>query len=98
MAREQLQHLIAMGERENITIVVIPFGAGPFPGSGQSVDYLGGSVPQLDTVQLDSDHGNQLLDAEAHLVNFRSVLDRMESYTLEPKASRDLIHRIVQST
>lgn len=56
-----------------------------------------GSVPQLDTVQLDSDHGNQLLDAEAHLVNYRSVLDRMESYALKPKASRDLIYRIAQS-
>ncbi|MFE2444879.1 helix-turn-helix domain-containing protein [Streptomyces sp. NPDC021218] len=97
VVRGQLQHLIDMGERGNITIVVIPFGAGPLPGSGQSVDYLGGSVRQLDTVQLDSDHGNQLLDAEAHLVNYRSVLDRMESYALKPKASRDLIYRIAQS-
>ncbi|MEU0840906.1 helix-turn-helix transcriptional regulator [Streptomyces sp. NPDC005962] len=98
VARGQLQHLIEMSERESITIVVIPFGAGPLPGSGQSVDYLGGAVPQLDTVQLDTDHGNELLNAEAQLVNYRSVLDRMESHALKPTASRDLIHRIAQST
>ncbi|MEU1670151.1 helix-turn-helix transcriptional regulator [Streptomyces sparsogenes] len=70
---------------------------GPLPGSGQSVDYLGGSVPQLDTVQLDTDHGNELLHSEAYLVNYRSVLDRMEGYSLKPAASRGLIHRIAQS-
>ncbi|MEU1790503.1 helix-turn-helix transcriptional regulator [Streptomyces sparsogenes] len=96
VAQAQLQHLIDMSERENITLIVIPFGAGPLPGSGQSVDYLGGSVPQLDTVQLDTDHGNELLNSEAHLLNYRSVLDRMEGYALKPPASRDLIHRIAQ--
>lgn len=29
-----------------------------------SIDYLGGTAPQLDTVQLDTDHGTELLDAE----------------------------------
>jgi len=98
VARAQLEHLGDMSERENVTIVVIPFGAGPLPGSGQSVDYLGGSVSQLDTVQLDTDHGNELLNAEAQLVNYRSVLDRMESYAFKPAASRDLIHRIARKT
>ena len=47
VARGQLQHLIDMGEREYVTVVVIPFGAGPFPGSGQSVDYLGAQYRRL---------------------------------------------------
>jgi len=97
VARAQLQHLIDMSERENITVLVIPFGVGPLPCSGQPIDYFGGSVPQLDTVQLDTDHGIDLLDAEAHLVHYRSVLDRFEGYALKPTASRDLIHRVAQS-
>ncbi|WP_326442375.1 DUF5753 domain-containing protein [Streptomyces sp. H27-D2] len=97
VARAQLQHLIDMGERANITVLVIPFGSDPFPGSGQPIGYLGGPVPQLDTVQLDTDHGAELLDAEAHLVNYRIVLDRMQGCALKPAASRELIHRIAQS-
>jgi hypothetical protein len=37
VARQQLQHLLDMSEREHITILVIPFDAGGYPGSGQSV-------------------------------------------------------------
>ncbi|MEV0282210.1 helix-turn-helix transcriptional regulator [Streptomyces sp. NPDC050610] len=97
VTRGQLQHLIEMGERENVTVAVIPFGVGALHGSGQPIVYFGGSVSQLDTVHLDTDHGNELLDAEAHLVKYRSVLDRLESYALKPAASRDLIHSIAQS-
>lgn len=65
VARAQLHHLIEMSERENVTVLVVPFGSGPLPGSGQPIDYFGGPVPRLDTVQLDTDHGIELLDAEA---------------------------------
>ncbi|MBL1115015.1 helix-turn-helix domain-containing protein [Streptomyces sp. 4503] len=98
VARAQLQHLIEMSERENVTIVVVPFGAGPLHGSGHPIDYFGGSVPQLDTVELDTDHATVLLDSEAHLMKYRSVLDRLESYALKPAASRELIYRIEQHT
>jgi transcriptional regulator with XRE-family HTH domain len=90
--REQLEHLVEMIEHEHITILVIPFGAGTFPGSGQPIVYAHGPVPQLDTVQLDTDHGCEFIDAEAKLVMYRSVLERMESCALEPAKSRDLIH------
>ncbi|WP_040907040.1 Scr1 family TA system antitoxin-like transcriptional regulator [Streptomyces griseoflavus] len=52
----------------------------------------------LDTVQLDTHHGCEFLDAEAQLNKYRSVLDRMESNALKPAESRDLIHRLVQET
>jgi hypothetical protein len=38
------------------------------------------------------------LDAEAQLEKYRQVLDRMEANALKPDESRDLIHRIAQST
>ncbi|MEU0810378.1 helix-turn-helix transcriptional regulator [Streptomyces sp. NPDC005970] len=97
VARGQLQHLVEMSERENIKLVVVPFGAGPLHGSGHPIDYFGGTVPQLDTVQLDTDHGTVLLDSEAHLVKYRSVLDHLESYALTPAASRNLIHRAAKT-
>jgi transcriptional regulator with XRE-family HTH domain len=96
VARAQLQHLLDMSERDHITILVIPFDIGAFPGSGQSLGYAFGPVPQLDTVHLDQSHGPVLLDAEAQLVKYRHLLDRMEALALGEEKSRDFIHHIVQ--
>lgn len=62
MARGQLQHLAEMSEHAGVTLRVVPFAAGSFPGSGQSFSYAEGPVPQLDTVQLDQSHGPSLSD------------------------------------
>ncbi|MFP8961220.1 helix-turn-helix domain-containing protein [Streptomyces nanhaiensis] len=96
VARAQLTHLIEMGERENITVLVIRFGAGTFPSSGQSVVHCHGPVPELDTIQLDTDHGSEFLDAHAQLMKYRTVVSRMEGCALAPADSRDLMHRIVR--
>ncbi|MFJ7247080.1 DUF5753 domain-containing protein [Kitasatospora sp. NPDC098652] len=63
VARAQLKHLIEVSTRENVSVLVIPFGAGTLPGSGQSIVYCSAVVPQLDTVQLDTYHGSEFLDA-----------------------------------
>jgi transcriptional regulator with XRE-family HTH domain len=97
VARQQLAHLLAMSEREHITVRVIPFGAGGYPGAGQPIYYVHGSVPQLDTVQLDQAHGIVLLDAEAQLDKYRQVLARLDSLALGAAESRDLIHDIAQN-
>ncbi|MFG2125754.1 helix-turn-helix domain-containing protein [Streptomyces sp. NPDC048710] len=94
VARAQLQHLLEMSERDHIAIRVLPFAAGAFPGSGQSIYYSRGPVPQLDTVHLDQSHGPVFLDAEAQLSKYRVLLERMEDKTLSPEESRDLIHSI----
>jgi transcriptional regulator with XRE-family HTH domain len=97
VAREQLTHLLAMSELANVTVLVLPFGEASFASSGQPVTYTHGSVPQLDTVELDTDHGCLFLDAEDQLMKYRSVLDRMEENALKPSESRDFVHRIAQS-
>jgi transcriptional regulator with XRE-family HTH domain len=97
VVRDQLDHLVEMGTHDNITIAVIPFGAACFTPSGQPITYVHGPVPQLDTVELDTDHGCEFLDAEAQLAKYRAVLDRMEGHALGPAESRDLINRIAKS-
>jgi transcriptional regulator with XRE-family HTH domain len=97
VARDQLRHLITMSLRDHITLQVLPFDIGAFPGSGQSVNYLCGPVPELDTVQLDQFHGPLLVDAEAHLAKYRRLLDIVEDAALSPEKSRDLIHAIIQN-
>ncbi|MGW1026211.1 helix-turn-helix domain-containing protein [Streptomyces sp. NPDC002577] len=96
VTRAQLKHLLDMSERDHVTIHVIPFSAGAFPGSGQSIYYAKGAVPQLDTVNLDQSHGPMFLDAEAQLDKYQVLLDRMEATALSPEESRDFIHKVIQ--
>ncbi|MGY0059393.1 helix-turn-helix domain-containing protein [Streptomyces sp. LZ34] len=95
-ARAQLEHVIAMSERDNVTVLVIPFGSQSFPVSAHGVDYFCGPVSQLDTVQLDTAHGVELIDDAAQLEKYRLVLDRMEEATLGAAESRDFIRRIAR--
>ncbi|MPY63876.1 helix-turn-helix domain-containing protein [Streptomyces spongiae] len=97
VARAQLDHLLKKSEQANITLLVIPFEAGAFPGAGQTVLYAEGPTTQLDTVQIDSSHGPDFLHAEAQLAKYRAHLDWMERIALSPTASRDLIREIANS-
>ncbi|MEV1022156.1 helix-turn-helix transcriptional regulator [Streptomyces sp. NPDC050264] len=92
----QLKYVLSLNEREHITVRVLPFAAEALPGSGQALYYFEGPVPQLDTVNLDQSHGPVFLDAEAQLRKYRVLLDRMESASLPPEKSRDLIHNIIR--
>jgi len=96
VTRAQLKYLLDISEQPHITIHVIPFDAGTFPGSGQSIYYAKGLLPQLDTVNLDQSHGPAFLDSEAQLDKYRVLLDRMEASALSPAESRDFIHKVVQ--
>ncbi|MPY55048.1 helix-turn-helix domain-containing protein [Streptomyces acidicola] len=96
VARQQLQHLLDMSERDHITLRAITFDAGAYPGSGQSIHYAYGPVPQLDTVYLDQAHGLAFLDAEAQLHKYRTLFDRIGTVALAPEKTRDLIHNVMR--
>ncbi|MFJ5676319.1 helix-turn-helix domain-containing protein [Streptomyces sp. NPDC093097] len=94
VVRDQLEHLLAMSERQNVVLLVIPFVQGAFPGAGQNAMYAEGPVPQLDTVQVDSSHGPEFLYADGQLAKYRAQLDWLERLTLSPEQSRDFIREI----
>ncbi|QIY97540.1 helix-turn-helix domain-containing protein [Streptomyces sp. S1D4-11] len=96
VARAQLERLLKAPERESVTIRVIPFAADGFAGAGHSMQYIGGVVPQLDTVQMDTTHGAEFIDATAQLHRYRARLERIDSAALPQEASLDLIRRIAQ--
>ncbi|WP_320784379.1 helix-turn-helix transcriptional regulator [Streptomyces sp. CRN 30] len=98
VTRAQLTHIRELSERDNITVRVIPFTSPHFPGNGQSFDYAVGPIPQLDTVQLDTEHtGCVFLDAEAQLAQYRALADRMEACALDPDSSCQFIERLARS-
>ncbi|MEU3458535.1 helix-turn-helix transcriptional regulator [Streptomyces sp. NPDC006733] len=96
LAREQLDHLLDLSERQRVAVRVIPFSAEGFAGAGYSMMYAGGRVPQLDTVVIDGAHHSMFLDTQAQLRKHRAVFAKVEGSALHPEASRELIHRISQ--
>jgi hypothetical protein len=92
--RDQLGHLAAAADRDNVTIQAIPFSAGVFPGSGQAILYALGQVPPLDTVQLDRTTAGEFLHSGAHLCKYRLQLDEMQRIALPPEKTLDLMHTI----
>ncbi len=94
IARAQLSHILEATEQEHVTILVIPFGPDGFPGDGHTIGYAEGPVPQLDVVQVDTEHGMVFLGSPGQLANYRDLLDRMEGVALGPAESRELIHKV----
>ncbi|MHC0429536.1 helix-turn-helix domain-containing protein [Streptomyces sp. O3] len=94
VSREQLRRLLDVSSLDHITLRVITFDAGAYPGSGQSIYYAHGPVPQLDTVHLDQSHGLAFLDAEAQLQKYRTLFEKLESVALSPTKSQSLIRSI----
>ena len=86
-----------MSERDHVVLQVIPFSAGAFAGSGQSIYYIHGAVPQLDSVNLDQSHGPVFLDAEAQLEKYGVLLRRIEAIALTPEKSREFVHTIARN-
>ncbi|MCJ1677860.1 helix-turn-helix transcriptional regulator [Streptomyces sp. APSN-46.1] len=92
--RAQLNHLLNRSEQDNVTVLVLPFDAGGFPGAGQTVLYAEGPTTQLDTVQVDNSHGPDFLHTERQLAKYRAHFDLMEKMALSPRDSRDFIHTV----
>jgi hypothetical protein len=95
VTREQLEYIVEMSEHDHVTVLVIPYEAGIFPGAGQTVLYAEGPVPQLDTVQLDAEHRSVFLHADLQLEKYRTFMTRFEAVALDEPASRDLIREII---
>jgi len=95
-SRAQLVRLVELSEAEHITVRVVPFALESFAGAASAMVYAGGTVPKLDTVVRDAPHGTALVDSEAQLGAFRTLFRKVESASLDPRDSRDLIHRLTK--
>lgn len=94
-ARRQLLHILEQAERPQVTVRVVPFDVDNFR-VGFAPTILGGPVPQLDTVLMDTPHGGNFLDAEAQLERYRRAFAEVQKSALGVVESRDFIHRLAQ--
>lgn len=96
IAKDQLEYLLEISEWPGVVIRVIPFTNEQYIDLTHSIVYAAGSVPQLDTVQIDSPFGGRYLDAAADLKRFRTLIDNTENVSMTPEESRQLIHHIAR--
>ncbi|MFI0259011.1 helix-turn-helix domain-containing protein [Streptomyces sp. NPDC017056] len=96
VARDQLEYLIEVSHSTTVTVRVIPFTNERFIEVTQPVMYAHGTVPQLDTVQIDAAFGGRFLDAEADLKKYDDLLDIAHRASLDEAESRRLTHRIAK--
>lgn len=89
-------HILEQSERPQVTVRVVPFEVDGFTRIGNPMLIAGGSVPQLDTVLLDTAHGATYMDAEAQLSRYRRVIDDVEGAALGVAESRDFLHELVK--
>ncbi|MBW8798844.1 MAG: helix-turn-helix domain-containing protein [Streptomyces sp.] len=92
----QLRYVLDQIDAGHATVRVIPVAYEGFAGAGASMMYLGGPVPRLDTGLRDSPTGAGFCDAEAQLEKLRTLFRQVKSASLDPGASRDLIHRVAK--
>ncbi|MFJ9374525.1 helix-turn-helix domain-containing protein [Streptomyces sp. NPDC101455] len=95
-SRTQLTRVLEFSEAEHITVRVIPFVLDDFAGATNAMMYAGGAVPKLDTAVRDAPHGAAFIDSEAQLGAFRTLFRKVEAVSLDPKESRDVIHRLAK--
>ncbi|GHJ34927.1 helix-turn-helix transcriptional regulator [Streptomyces sp. TS71-3] len=95
--RAQLDFLMTMAERSNITLQVLPFSRGAH--SAMFGPYLLLSFPQvasLDLVLTETPTGNIWVEREPEVAHFRALFDDARTVALPPTESLALIERIAK--
>lgn len=97
--REQLEHLLKVGKRSNVSIQILPISAGvkagiTYPFSSFSFD----SQPIVEAVAIDNLRGASILEAADDLTAYASAFDQLRSEALSPDASARLIRRVLRSS
>ncbi|MCD9876263.1 helix-turn-helix domain-containing protein [Streptomyces guryensis] len=95
-SRAQLARLLELSEADHITLRVIPFDLDGFASASSTMTYVGGPLPKLDTVLRDALHGSAFIDSEAQLNTYRTSFRKVESDSLEPERSREVIHKLAK--
>lgn len=93
----QLRLLLAAGARSNITIQLLPFGVGPYPGMAGNFAVLNFADPTTDPPlgYLDGPLGGDVIDDETDVARLEEMFDTVRRIALSEADSRDLINTVL---
>ena len=96
--RAQLEHLVLMGYRRNVTIQVLPFAAGGHPLLGDTVavfSFVDEADPQV--VHLGDSANSRFMDKAADTHGYLTAFEQVCATALPPKESRAFISTVADS-
>jgi transcriptional regulator with XRE-family HTH domain len=90
--REQIQHLVTASSAANVTLQVVPFGAGAHPGMSGAFTVMHFADPlDVPLVYAEGATGNNFLEAEGDVASFASRFDFIARQALSPAQTRKLL-------
>ena len=97
--REQLEHLIEISERPNVTLQVMPFSFGGHSGESGAFALLSFPVSDLsDVVYLEQLTSALYLDKREEVAQYEKAMERLQRDSPDPDRTRDLLRGLVQLT
>ncbi|BFO18851.1 helix-turn-helix transcriptional regulator [Streptomyces sp. KM77-8] len=95
--REQLEHLVALAERTNVTVQIVPLDVTNASAPAIPVTYLRfGGLDLPDVVYLEHIRSANFLEDLDETEEYRIALDRLADEALKPRDSVDLLHRTIK--
>ncbi|MGC2998720.1 helix-turn-helix domain-containing protein [Streptomyces sp. G35A] len=95
--REQLEHLVRMAERPNVTVQIVPLDVTNASAPAIPVTYLRfGGLDLPDVVYLEHIRSANFLEDRDETEEYRIALDRLADEALEPRESLELLRRTVK--
>ncbi|MFF4027866.1 MULTISPECIES: helix-turn-helix domain-containing protein [Nocardia] len=92
--RAQLDHLVEVSMKPNVTIQVLPYAAGGHAAAGSSFTMLRFAEPELpDIVYLEQLTSALYLDRQQDLELYRQVMDRLSVQAEPPERSREMMKK-----
>lgn len=88
---EQIDHLITLGDRPNITVQIVPVADGAHPGIPGPVTFLDFDDLMPASVYIDTIFGDALFDGSAEVQRTRQALDAVRARAATPEDSRNLL-------
>ncbi|MFI2376957.1 helix-turn-helix domain-containing protein [Streptomyces sp. NPDC018964] len=95
--REQLEHLVTMAERPNVTVQIVPLDVTNASAPAIPVTYLRfGGLDLPDVVYLEHIRSANFLEDLDETEEYRIALDRLADEALKPRDSVELLHRTIK--
>ncbi|MFD7701595.1 helix-turn-helix domain-containing protein [Streptomyces caelestis] len=95
--REQLEHLVAMAERTNVTVQIVPLAVTNASAPAIPVTYLRfGGLDLPDVVYLEHIRSANFLEDRDETEEYRIALDRLADEALKPRDSVELLRRTIE--
>ncbi|MFF7857207.1 Scr1 family TA system antitoxin-like transcriptional regulator [Streptomyces sp. NPDC007904] len=95
--REQLEHLVRMAERPNVTVQIVPLDVTNASAPAIPVTYLRfGGLDLPDVVYLEHIRSANFIEDRDETEEYRIALDRLADEALEPRESLELLRRTVK--